>query len=60
MDGNRFLYRVDNMELIRPAGVMEMTESGYALSLFTCTLDGQNRLTVRCVRDPSPSESYGS
>lgn len=50
MDGNCFRYEVDDMELIRPNAVDEMTESEYALSLFTCTMDGQKRLTLRCLR----------
>ena len=50
MDGNCFRYQVDDMELIRPNAVDEMTGSDYALSLFTCTMDGQKRLTLRCLR----------
>lgn len=57
MDGNCFRYWVDDMELIRPNAVEEMTESDYALSLFTCTMDGQKRLTLRCSRQESDTLS---
>lgn len=48
-DGNVFRYEVDNIEELPPTAVENMVESGYALSLFTCTLSGQTRLTIRCV-----------
>ncbi|MBQ5950696.1 MAG: sortase [Lachnospiraceae bacterium] len=48
MDGNVFRYRVGEITVLQPTDVEEMTESGWDLTLFTCTLRGQARLTVRC------------
>ena len=46
--GNRFEYKVAAVEALTPQSVEEMTSGEWALSLFTCTLDGKNRVTVRC------------
>lgn len=48
-EGNLFLYVVDSVDALNPEDVEEMTHSGYPLTLFTCTLGGQYRITVRCV-----------
>lgn len=48
MDGNEFLYEVQEVEVLQPTAIEEMTESPYDLTLFTCTLGGQSRLAVRC------------
>ncbi len=50
MDGNRFNYKVVLVETLTPIAVDEIVDSGYDLSLFTCTLSGQARVTVRCSR----------
>lgn len=50
MDGNLFLYRVAEITTLQPMAVEEMTDSGWALTLFTCTVGGQTRVTVRCER----------
>lgn len=47
-DGNRFEYKVAAVEALTPQSVEDMTSGEWALSLFTCTLDGKNRVTVRC------------
>ena len=44
--GNRFEYKVAAVEALTPQSVEDMTSGEWALSLFTCTLDGKNR--VRC------------
>lgn len=49
MDGNRFTYRVAEIQVLEPSAVDEMTSQGWSLSLFTCTLGGTSRLTVRCM-----------
>ena len=46
--GNRFEYNVAAVEALTPQSVEDMTSGEWALSLFTCTLDGKNRVTVRC------------
>lgn len=46
--GNRFEYKVAVVEALTPQSVEDMTSGEWALSLFTCTLDGKNRVTVRC------------
>ena len=50
VDGNVFAYRVAVMEILGEDAVAEMVGSGYALSLFSCTVGGQYRVTVRCER----------
>lgn len=47
-DGNVFTYEVSSLEQLQPTQVKEMCESGWDLTLFTCTLSGRQRMTVRC------------
>ena len=47
-DGNVFSYTVTEIETLQSTAVEEMTGSGHALTLFTCTLGGESRVTVRC------------
>ena len=49
-NGNRFYYRVSDVEVLNPTAIEDMTESGCPLTLFTCTVGGQTRFTVRCER----------
>ena len=46
--GNRFSYYVAVTEALTPWSVDDMTSGEWQLTLFTCTLDSQNRVTVRC------------
>ena len=46
--GNRFSYYVAVTEALTPWSVDDMTSGESPLTLFTCTLDSQNRVTVRC------------
>lgn len=46
--GNRFTYQVAVIEALTPQSIEEMTDGEWPLSLFTCTWDGKNRVTVRC------------
>lgn len=46
--GIRFSYYVAVTEALTPWSVEDMTSGEWPLSLFTCTLDSQNRVTVRC------------
>lgn len=46
--GKEFYYLVEEVLVLDDANVDEMTDSGYDLSLFTCTYNGSARITVRC------------
>lgn len=48
MEGKEWRYGVEAVDVLAPEAVEEMTEAGYALTLFTCTYGGANRVTVRC------------
>ncbi len=48
VQGKVHSYEVVLLETLPPAATREMIESGYALSLYTCTYGGENRVTVRC------------
>lgn len=50
MDGVTTRYEVAELTVLPPEAVEEMTDSGYALTLFTCTYGGESRVTVRCER----------
>ena len=49
MEGNKFHYEVDLLETLEPTAVEEMTSGDWELSLFTCTIGGKLRVTVRCI-----------
>lgn len=49
-DGNRFNYEVVFIETLKPTAIRAMTSSEYDLTLFTCTVGGKSRVTVRCDR----------
>lgn len=50
-DGNIFTYEVSSLEQLLPTQVEEMIEGGGGdLTLFTCTIGGAQRVTVRCTR----------
>ena len=50
IDGNIFRYRVTEIETLQPYSVKEMTSGDWDLTLFTCTIGGRTRVTVRCER----------
>ncbi len=50
MDGNEFRYEVSAIETLQPTAIDDMTSGDYALTLFTCTLSGSERVTIRCDR----------
>lgn len=47
-NGNMFDYKVVEMEILQPTAVEEMKTGDWDLTLFTCTLGGRTRVTVRC------------
>lgn len=50
VNGQQFIYQVAETEILQPAAIEEITGGDWDLTLFTCTLSGQTRLTVRCMR----------
>ena len=61
-DGNRFDYRVELRETLNPRDVDYMINSEWDLTLFTCTVGGAYRVTIRCslIRNDSPLLSTGN
>ena len=45
---NTYRYRVELIEILQPNETAKMNSGKYDLSLFTCNLSGQARVTVRC------------
>lgn len=50
VQGNVFQYRVSEFETLQPTAIAEMTGYNGGITLFTCTLGGQTRFTLRAVR----------
>lgn len=48
IDGNVFTYEVKEIVTLQPGAVHEMTTGDWDLTLFTCTIGGATRVTVRC------------
>ncbi len=53
VDDNVFNYQVEEVYILQPTDVEEMVSQSsgeWDLTLFTCTIGGQTRVTVRCSR----------
>ena len=50
MQGNRFSYEVQVVETLEAAAVEDMVSEEWDLTLFTCDLSGESRVTVRCLQ----------
>lgn len=48
MAGNEFSYEVAEVETLAPTAVEEMKSEDWDLTLFSCTVGGRARVTVRC------------
>ena len=48
--GNVFRYAVESIDELSATDIEKMTSGGYDLTLFTCTVGGRARVTVRCNR----------
>lgn len=48
VNGEAYCYEVVLLETLPQNATKEMIASGFDLSLYTCTLGGDNRITVRC------------
>lgn len=47
-EGNEFRYSVVSTEILQPTDIGNMVSGDFDLTLFTCTLGGRTRFTVRC------------
>lgn len=54
--GNRFQYRIEDVEILRPEAVEAMVSGAGDLTLFTCTTGGQTRFALRCSRETGDTE----
>lgn len=50
IDGNTFAYEVIELETLQPTAVEQMMSGDWDLTLFTCTIGGRSRVTLRCER----------
>lgn len=48
--GNKYIYQVKVIEVLSPTDITEMIDNEFDLTLYTCTNDGLNRITIRCNR----------
>lgn len=48
--GKTYIYEVLEIEILNPKEVSKMIDNAFDLTLYTCTNDGLNRVTVRCNR----------
>ncbi len=57
MNGMSFYFQVANIETLGAYDVEEMEAGEWDLTLFTCTIGGANRVTVRCESTGKTSEA---
>lgn len=57
MNGRSFYYQVVNIETLGAYDVEKMESGEWDLTLFTCTVGGSNRVTVRCEATGEVSET---
>lgn len=48
VDGNSYIYEVLEIEILASTDVSKMIDNDFDLTLYTCTSDGMNRITIRC------------
>lgn len=53
LDGNRFEFKVADIESIPGTAVEDMEAGEWDMTLFTCTYGGKSRVTIRCRRSES-------
>jgi sortase A len=59
--GDRFDYEVSEVTILQPTDVEEMKDpSDWDLTLFTCTIGGATRVTVRCVMKGSTEGTWNT
>ena len=54
--GNIFSYAVKETEVLAPTDIEGMVSGDWDLTMFTCTIGGKSRVTVRCERLEAPEE----
>lgn len=47
IDGNVFIYKMVERETLNPTDIVGMESGNWDLTLFTCTVGGQSRVTIR-------------
>jgi len=57
MDGNLFPYVMVERETLEPASLEEMCAGDWDLTLFTCTVGGRSRVTIRFVLEEEASQN---
>lgn len=45
---NQYIYEVEETLVLPQTSVDEMINNDFDLTLYTCTTDGMNRITIRC------------
>ena len=50
VNGEMYFYEVLEIEVLNPKDVSKMIDNEFDLTLYTCTNDGLNRVTIRCNR----------
>ena len=48
INGINYIYEVLEIEILNPKEVSKMIDNEFDLTLYTCTNDGLNRITIRC------------
>lgn len=48
VEGNKFGYKISDIEIIKGTDVKQMEKGKWDMTLFTCTYGGQNRMALRC------------
>jgi len=58
--GNRFVYELADREELPGTAVEDMEDGDWDMTLFTCTLGGRSRVTLRCeLAEDIPAETAG-
>lgn len=57
MNGKSFYYEVTNMETLGAYDIEDMEAGEWDYTMFTCTIGGSNRVTVRCESTGKVSET---
>ncbi len=57
MNGKSFYFKVSNIETLGAYDVSEMEAGQWDFTMFTCTIGGSNRVTIRCEATGQESET---